>query len=94
MGKKYNRRQFIFFSYFFFQIVGFHISRKLSPLKTICMKSQSLFSEKKRKNIISLSSAELAKKGDRAKAVEYDKNYGENMRTIYTHIHIYLYVTQ
>ena len=47
------------FSYFF-QKTEFDISCKLSPLETICMKCQILFSGKNKKNIINLSSAELA----------------------------------
>ena len=49
------------FSYFS-QKTGFDISCKLSPLETICMNCQILFSGKTRKNIISLVSAELAKR--------------------------------
>ena len=48
------------FSYFI-QKIGFDISCKLSPLETICVKWQSLFSEKnKEENIVRLSSAGLA----------------------------------
>ena len=39
---------------------GFDISCKLSPMETICMKCQILLTGKKKKNIINLSSAELA----------------------------------
>ena len=38
------------------------ISCKLSPLKTICMKCQILFSGENKGNVISLSSAELAQR--------------------------------
>ena len=41
-----------FFSYFS-QKIGFDISCKLSPMKTICMRCQSPFSEKKNKENIS-----------------------------------------
>ena len=40
---------------------GFDISCKLSPMETICMKCQILFSGKNKKNVINLSSVELAK---------------------------------
>ena len=46
----------------FSQNTGFDISCKLSLMETICMKCQILFSEKNKKNIINLSSAELAKR--------------------------------
>ena len=48
-----------YFSYFC-QKTGFENSCKLSPLETICMKCQILFSGKNKKNI-NLSSAEFAK---------------------------------
>ena len=41
---------------------GFNISCTLSPVETICMKYQSLFPGKNKKNIIKLSAAELAKR--------------------------------
>ena len=44
------------------QKIGFSILCKLAPEETVCMKCQSLFSGKNKKNIISLSSAEYAKK--------------------------------
>ena len=40
--------------------MGFDSSCKLSPVETVCMKCQILFSEKNKKNIISLLSAEFA----------------------------------
>ena len=46
-----------YFSYFSKKI-GFDTSCKLSPKETICMKCQILFSRKKKKKNISLSSAE------------------------------------
>ena len=49
------------FSYFS-QKTGFDISCKLSPLETICMKCQILFSRKNKKTIINLLSAELAQR--------------------------------
>ena len=39
---------------------GFDIPCKLSPVETICMKCQILFPGKDKKNVINLSSAELA----------------------------------
>ena len=45
------------FSYFS-QKTGFDLSCKLSPLETICMKGQILFSEKDKKNIEKMPSAE------------------------------------
>ena len=47
-----------YFSYFS-QKTEFDISCKLSSSETICMKCQILFCEKIKKNVISLSSAEL-----------------------------------
>ena len=46
----------------YFPKIGFDISYKLSPVETICMKCQILFSGKIRKNIFNLLSAELAKR--------------------------------
>ena len=50
---------FIFFFFFLFCLflleIAFNYSCKVSPYETICMKFQSLFSEKK--NIINVSSA-------------------------------------
>ena len=54
LGKIFSRRHF-----YFSQKKGFHISCKLSPMETICMKCQNLFSGKNKKTIISLSSAEF-----------------------------------
>ena len=48
-----------YFSYFP-RKTGFNISCKLSPEETICMKCQSLFSGKNKKNIVNLLSAKLA----------------------------------
>ena len=62
LGKNFNRRHFKIF-FLFFQKIGFHTSCKFSPLETICMKCQSLFSgENNKKNNISLSSAEFAQR--------------------------------
>ena len=47
------------FSYFY-QKTCFDISCKLSPMETICMKWQILFSGKNKKKIIKVSSAEFA----------------------------------
>ena len=41
----------MFFLLFFFQKTGFDISCKFSPLKTVCMKCQNVFSGKNKKNI-------------------------------------------
>ena len=46
----------------FSQKTGFDISCKLPPLEAICMKSLILFSGKSKKNVISLSSAELVQR--------------------------------
>ena len=43
-----------------FQKIGFDFSCKLSPKETVCMKCQSVFSGKNKKNFITLSSAEYA----------------------------------
>ena len=60
LGKNFGRCQFEIF-FLFFHNIGLDISCKFSPKKTICMKCQSLFLEKKNKiNIINLSSSELA----------------------------------
>ena len=59
-----------YFSYFS-QKTGFDISCKLSPIKTICMKCQILFSGKNKKNI-NLSSAELAKRVVKVKCEPYN----------------------
>ena len=49
--------------YFYFsQKTGLDTSCKLSPMETICMKCQILFSGRSKKNIINLSSADLAKR--------------------------------
>ena len=42
------------------QKIGFDIPCKLSPKETVCMKCQSLVSEKNKKNITNLLSAEFA----------------------------------
>ena len=47
---------------YFPQKTDFDISCKLSPMETVCMKCQSLFSGGKKENIIFLSSAEFAKR--------------------------------
>ena len=50
------------FYLFFFQKIGFDISCELSPLETIRMKYQSIFSRKNKKNIINLLPAEYAQR--------------------------------
>ena len=47
---------------YFYQKTGFDISCKLSPMETICRQCQSLTSGKNKKNAISMSSVELAKR--------------------------------
>ena len=51
--------------------IGPDISCKSSPQETICMKRQSLFSGKNKKNIINLSSAESAQRVIKVTAVSY-----------------------
>ena len=60
LGKIFSRRHIEIF--FLCSSAGFDILCKLSPMETICIKYQTLFSgEKKRKqNIINLSAAEFA----------------------------------
>ena len=59
LGKNFSRNILKYFSYFS-QKIGFDISCKLSPKETICMNCQSLFSgENKKRNVISLLSAEF-----------------------------------
>ena len=62
LDKNFSRCHFEFF-FFFSQKTGFDISCQLSPVETIGMKCQNLFSGKneKKKNI-SLSSAGLAQR--------------------------------
>ena len=55
---KYFSKQFLNIFLIFSQKIGFDISCRLSM--TICMKCQSLFSGKNKKNIINLLSAEFA----------------------------------
>ena len=50
------------------QDLTFH-ANCLNPMETICMKCQILFSEKNKKNIINLSSSELAKRAVTVKLV-------------------------
>ena len=50
-----------YFSYFL-QKKGFDISCKLSPVETICMKCQILFSGKNKKTVTNLLSAEIAQR--------------------------------
>ena len=49
-----------YFSYFS-QKTGFDITCKLSPMETICMQCQNLFSGKNKKNIIIAFGKEIAK---------------------------------
>ena len=48
-GKNFSRQRLEIFSYFFSSKIGLHISCKLFPKKTICMKCQILFSRKNKK---------------------------------------------
>ena len=65
LGLRMQRNFFSRFWYFFFQFskkIGFDIICKLSSKETICMKHQGLFPGKIKKNIMKLSSAEIAQK--------------------------------
>ena len=55
-----------YFSYFP-QETDFDISCKLSPMETICTKCQIMFTGENKKNIINLSSAELAHRAVKVK---------------------------
>ena len=58
LGKIFSRQHIEIFFFFFLETV-FDISCKLSPLETICINWQILFSGKNKKEIISLLSTEL-----------------------------------
>ena len=62
MRKIFNRRHSEIIFLFFSKQTGFDITCKLSPMETVCMKCQILFSRKNKnkKTIIKVSSAELA----------------------------------
>ena len=60
-GKIFSRQQFEFFFYFSHR-TEFDILCKLSPMETVCMKYQILFSGKGKKNITNLLSAKLAQR--------------------------------
>ena len=62
MLKKLSIQQFKIFFYYFSQKLSFDISCKLFPQETMCMKCQSLVSEKNKKNIINYLSAEFVKR--------------------------------
>ena len=51
-----------YFFLFFFQKTGSDIPCQLSPMETICMKCQKLFSGKNMKNITNMTSAKLAQR--------------------------------
>ena len=55
LGKNFSRNIFFLFS----KQIGLDIPRELSPKERICMECQSPFSEKNKKHIVSLSSAEI-----------------------------------
>ena len=57
--------------FLFSQKTVFDISCKLSPLETICMKRQIMFSRKNKKNIIHLSSAVLAQTDRRIRMCDF-----------------------
>ena len=58
LSTQFSADDILKYFFLFSQKTGFDILCKLSPLETICMKCQNLFSEKKKKNIMLLSSAE------------------------------------
>ena len=51
--------EYFSFFFFFFQIIGFDISCRLSPKEIVCMKCLSLFSGKIRKIFQNVSSADF-----------------------------------
>ena len=75
LGKIFSRWYFSYFSYFS-QKTGFDILCKLSPIKTICMKCQILFSGENKKTIINLSSAELAQRMVKVKNWSWHQHQG------------------
>ena len=73
LGNNFSRRHIeIYFVFKFSQKTGFDIICKLSPMKTIGMKCQILFSEKKK--VINLSSVELAQGVVKVKGSIFLKN--------------------
>ena len=62
LGEMLSRQHTAIFFLFFLtkEVLTFHAN--CSPMQTICMKCQSLFTWKNKKNIIFLSAAELAKR--------------------------------
>ena len=60
MGNIFSRRHFEIFFLFFSENRLWHFMQIVQ--ETICMKCQSLFSGKNKKNIIRLSSAEIAQR--------------------------------
>ena len=70
LGKKFSRRNFEIFFLFLFQKICFDISCKLSPKETICMKCQSLFSEKNNTDVVNLLFAGLAWRGIRVNVLK------------------------
>ena len=61
LGKKSSRQHTEIF-FLFFPGNSLNISCKMSPMEIICMKSQILFPGKNKKNIINVSSSELAQR--------------------------------
>ena len=60
---------------------GFDISCKLSPVVTICMECQILFSGKN-KNIISLSFAEFSQRGVKVNPCPAEPGYTLTLQTV------------
>ena len=60
IGDWFSRRQIYGIFFLFFPEKGFDILYKLTPLETICMKCQILFSGKNKKNITNSLSTESA----------------------------------
>ena len=54
---------FFFFFHYFSLETGFDISGKISPMDTVFMKCQLLFSGNNKQNILNLASAEFAQTG-------------------------------
>ena len=64
---KFSAEEILKYFLYISQKTGFDISCKLSPVETFCMKCPILFSGKKKKNIINLSSAENAQRVEKVK---------------------------
>ena len=66
----------------FSQYIGVHISCKLSALETICMRCQSLFSGKNKRDVINLSSAEFAKTEVKVSPCPAESGYTLPLQTV------------